>query len=150
MTQIQGFNIRVYGLIMNDDQQVLLSDEFRMGMKMTKFPGGGLKYGEGTIDCLKREAMEEFGQPVEVLEHFYTLDYFQPAMFYQEYQLISIYYTAKFVDPVQFKVSDTPFDFGTYEDGSIAFRWQSIDTIAPDDLTLPVDKLVAGMLSDSR
>lgn len=146
--EIRGFNIRVYGLIFNEDKEILLSDEYQMGMKMTKFPGGGLKFGEGTIECLKREAVEEFGQPIEILEHFYTLDYFQPALFYSEYQLISIYYFARLVEPVKFKVSDEPFDFSEMKNGNISFRWKNINELKEDDLTLPVDKKVAGMLQD--
>ena len=46
-------NIRVYGIIINDENQVLLSDELRFGNAFTKFPGGGLEWGEGTKDCLK-------------------------------------------------------------------------------------------------
>jgi len=44
---------------------------------MTKFPGGGLQFGEGTIDCIKREFREELGCEIGVLKHFYTTDYFQ-------------------------------------------------------------------------
>ena len=142
----KGFNIRVYGLIINSKNQVLLSDEFQLGMKMTKFPGGGLEFGEGTIDCLKREAREEFDQEIEVLEHFYTLDYFQPALFYSDYQLISIYYKARFKEPVSFGVSTIPFDFKEMKSGNMSFRWKSLDKITEDDLTLPVDKKVAEML----
>ena len=73
---INNFTIRVYAIIINNKNEILLSDEFQMGMKMTKFPGGGMEFGEGTIDCLKREAIEEFGQEIEVLDHFYTTDFF--------------------------------------------------------------------------
>ncbi len=142
----KGFNIRVYGLIINADNQVLLSDEFQLGMKMTKFPGGGLEFGEGTIDCLKREAREEFDQDIEVLEHFYTLDYFQPALFYSDYQLISIYYKARFKRPIYFKISTIPFDFEEMTNGNMSFRWKSLDSITEKDLTLPVDKKVVKML----
>jgi len=144
--KIKGFNIRVYGLIINQHKQILLSDEFQLGMKMTKFPGGGLKFGEGTIDCLKREALEEFGQPIEIIEHFYTLDYFQPALFYEEYQLISVYYTAKFPEPVRFEISTKPFDFERLENGKISFRWRNLMEISENEMTMPVDKKVLKML----
>ena len=143
---IKGFNIRVYGLFINAANQILLSDEFQLGMKMTKFPGGGLKFGEGTIDCLKREAIEEFNQDIEVQEHFYTLDYFQPALFYNEYQLFSIYYKARFKNNIQFKTSTTPFDFPELKNGNISFRWKNLSDIQVEDLTLPVDQKVIAML----
>ena len=56
---MQRFNIRVYGILINVQKQVLLSDEFIRGNYYTKFPGGGLEFGEGTRDCLKREFKEE-------------------------------------------------------------------------------------------
>ena len=53
------FNIRVYGILINDNKQVLVADEYIRGGMYTKFPGGGLEFGEGTRDCLKRELKEE-------------------------------------------------------------------------------------------
>ena len=50
-----SFNLRVYGILINEQNQLLVSDEYIRGMKITKFPGGGLEFGEGTRDCLKRE-----------------------------------------------------------------------------------------------
>ena len=57
--QENHFNIRVYGFLL-DDGRVLVTDEFRLGIYMTKFPGGGLHFGEGTVDCLKRELQRLF------------------------------------------------------------------------------------------
>lgn len=147
--EIKQFNVRVYGLILNERREVLLADEYQMDMKMTKFPGGGLQFGEGTIDCLKREALEEFGQDIAVLGHFYTLDYFQPSMFYSDYQLLSIYYRAKFPKPVQFRISEKPFDFSELKNGNISFRWRSVQNISAAEMTLPVDKVVADMLREN-
>lgn len=138
--------IRVYALIINDKNEVLISDEYVLNSLMVKFPGGGLEFGEGTIDCLKREAIEEFGQPIEIISHFYTTDYYQKALFYENAQLISIYYKAKFTSPIQFKISDVPFDFPEKINGSQSFRWHSVATLNPEDLTFPIDRKVAGML----
>ena len=43
------FNVRVYGLLINNQNEVLVSDEQEYGMRFTKFPGGGLEYGEGDM-----------------------------------------------------------------------------------------------------
>ena len=56
------FIIRVYGIYIDPDKGILVSDELVNGKYITKFPGGGLEFGEGTIDCLKREMVEETGQ----------------------------------------------------------------------------------------
>lgn len=140
------FIIRVYALILNQQNEILLSDEFQMGMRMTKFPGGGLQYGEGTLECLHREALEEFGQDIEIIDHFYTTDFFQEAFFYPQHQLISIYYLARFPEPPKFRVSSIPFDFGEGKQGNQSFRWVKITNLDPSMITLPVDKKVAELL----
>lgn len=147
-TKIRHFNLRVYAIIVNNDLQVLLSDEFRMGMKMVKFPGGGLKFGEGTLDCIMRESMEEFGQEIRVIRHFYTTDFFQKALFYEDHQLISIYYLAEFKEKPSFIISSSPFDFEKMAEGSQSFRWVSLTDIDPSMMSFPVDKKVAGMLKN--
>src|SRR5664279_6134631 len=88
-SEIKHFNIRVYALILDGRGKILLSDEFQQNTRMCKFPGGGLQFGEGTLQCLHREMMEEFGQDVEILRHYYTTDFYQKALFYEDQQLIS-------------------------------------------------------------
>ena len=140
------FVIRVYAVVINDRNQVLLSDEYNMNTYMTKFPGGGLEWGEGPVDCLKREALEEFGQSIEIIGHFYTSDFFQKAMFYEESQLLSIYYLAQFNEPIKFKISTKQFDFNEAVHGSQSFRWIGIQDLEPEELTFPVDRKVAQLL----
>ena len=140
------FTIRVYGLIINDQNEVLITDEFQLNMKMTKFPGGGLDFGEGTIDCLKREMKEECNQEIEVIRHFYTTDFYQKALFWDDHQLMSIYYLARLIGPIQFKVSAVSFDFPEMNNGNQSFRWLPADKINPDEFTFPIDKHVALLL----
>ncbi len=82
-------------LLINEQKQILVSDEFIRGKYYTKFPGGGMELGEGTRDCLKREFKEEMDLDVQVEEHIYTTDYFQMSAFNPEHQIISIYYFVK-------------------------------------------------------
>ena len=144
---IKHFNVRVYALIINEKSEVLLADEIFRDLRMTKFPGGGLKFGEGTLDCLHREAMEEFGQELKITGHFYTTDFFQKALFYDDYQLIGIYYLAEFTGQPGFRVSEKQFDFQGEGDQQ-SFRWHPVRTLSPEDLTFPIDKKVAVMLKD--
>jgi 8-oxo-dGTP diphosphatase len=140
------FTIRVYGILINDKAQVLITDEIFRGMQLTKFPGGGLEYGEGTVDCLKRECREEMGQEVEVTEHFYTTDFFQPSIFNKDYQVICIYYRMKLAVSGNLKTKEKKFDFPEIKDGIVVFRWVSIKDILAEDFTFDNDKKVAGML----
>ena len=95
------FNIRVYGIMINEQNQLLVADEYIRGGYYTKFPGGGLEFGEGTRDCLKREFKEEMDLEVEVGDHIYTTDYFQLSAFNPSHQIISIYYFAKALEAIK-------------------------------------------------
>ena len=137
------FIIRVYGIVINKNNEVLISDEFLLGMKMTKFPGGGLKFGEGLVDCLKREINEECNrQEIQNIRHFYTTDFYQKALFYENSQLISVYFLADLKVPLKVKISNKPFDFEIGGKQTQSFRWAGIQDIKEDDVTFPIDKIV--------
>jgi 8-oxo-dGTP diphosphatase len=146
LPEIKHFNIRVYGLIIKNKAQILLTDEYVLDREMTKFPGGGLHFGEGPEDCLKREALEEFGQGIEIIEHFYTTGFFQRALFFEDHQLISLYYRARFLEYPRFKISEKPFDFKAMVNGSQSFRWADIATLREEELSFPIDRHVLGLL----
>jgi ADP-ribose pyrophosphatase YjhB (NUDIX family) len=150
------FNIRVYGLLINEQQQVLVSDEYIRGAYITKFPGGGLEFGEGTRDCLAREFMEEMKLKVEVGNHLYTTDYFQMSAFNPEHQIISIYYYAKALEEINVPLRTTPFDFDeqqmkVYEEKkeTETFRFINWNDFSAEQLTLPIDKIVADLVKDT-
>lgn len=142
------FNVRVYGICFNERQELLVADELIKGRAITKLPGGGLEFGEGTIDCLKREFVEETGQEVEVLSHYYTTDFFVPSAFNPQSQVISIYYLVRLLGKPRFDVRDKPFDFpGTKEDVFV-FRWMPYSLVGEDQFTFAIDKKVAVMLRE--
>jgi 8-oxo-dGTP diphosphatase len=148
--QISRFNIRVYGLFIHDGS-ILVTDEYRMEHYMTKFPGGGMHIGEGTLECLQRECREELVQEIKIQRHFYTTDFFQPTFFLpQTEQLLSIYYLAELNDPELITVATKPFDFDELTEGAQRFRWIPLAQLSEDELTLPVDKVVAGLLMRNR
>ncbi|MCB2196802.1 MAG: NUDIX domain-containing protein [Bacteroidetes bacterium] len=147
-SKINRYIIRIYALIIDLNNDILISDEYQLNMRMTKFPGGGMHFGEGTVDCLKREAIEEFGQEIVVLDHFYTTDYFQPAQFYDNAQLISVYYLAQFIEPIRFKISNKPFNFKAEKNGAQSFRWVNLNDLTEKDMTFPVDKKVVNLLKE--
>ena len=105
------FNLRVYGILINENREVLVSDELIRGMKITKFCGGGLEFGEGTLDCLRREFVEEMNLKIEVEKHLYTTDFYQQSAFNPEHQIISIYYLVKPLEHIGVPLRSRPFDF---------------------------------------
>src|SRR5665213_1208546 len=139
------FNIRVYGILINEKKQILVSDEYIRGKYYTKFPGGGLESGEGTRDCLKREFKEEMDLDVEVGDHIYTTDYFQRSAFNADDQIISIYYFVKPLEPISFSLTNSKFDFTEnqlkiyHQKSEIeTFRFVDFKDFSEDEVTLPI------------
>ncbi len=143
-------SIRVYGILINEQKQVLVSDEFIRGNYYTKFPGGGLEVGEGTRDCLKREFLEEMNLNVEVGNHIYTTDIYQQSAFNNVHQILSIYYFAQAIEEIKVPLRNKPFDFDEaqlkiYEEKKQieTFRFINWDNFSADAVTLPLDKIAA-------
>ena len=151
------FNIRVYGILLAENRQVLVSDEFIRGNYYTKFPGGGLEFGEGTRDCLKREFKEEMDLEVKIGDHLYTTDFFQMSAFNPEHQIVSIYYFVEALEPIKAPLRDKPFDFDERElnlykktGETETFRFIDRALFSEESVTLPIDKVVAAILRKSH
>lgn len=147
------FNIRVYGILINENNQLLVADEYIRGGYYTKFPGGGLEFGEGTRECLKREFKEEMNLEVEIGDHIYTTDIFLLSAFNPAHQIISIYYFAKALEPITCPIRTATFDFDSNQLDTYnktgeteTFRFIDMDRLSADMVTLPLDKIVVEML----
>ncbi|SFQ16231.1 NUDIX hydrolase [Parafilimonas terrae] len=152
---ITKYTVRVYGILLDNDNRILVSDEFIRGDYFTKFPGGGLELGEGTRDCLKREFKEETGLDVMVGDHIYTTDYFQPSAFNPCDQIISIYYfvTAERLNELQVKTKVFDFELHQVADPqgqSEVLRWIEWDELTEDSVSLPIDKIVVRLLKTAH
>jgi len=132
----QPFNIRIYGLLIHKNKILIIREPFA-GTVIDKFPGGGLEYGEGTIECLKREFMEELNLEIDVESHFYTQDFFLQSRFDKKEQILMIYYKVKAGDIAQLEVIDTDIQ---------ELIWRDLNELSADDLTLPTDQLVVEIL----
>jgi 8-oxo-dGTP diphosphatase len=133
------FNVRVYGLLINDNKEILVLDETRNGFHFTKFPGGGLEWGEGIKDCLKREFKEELGVQVQVNELYYLTENFIQSAFNSDDQLISIYFFVSILENE---------NIGTLSENEVP-RWISLSNIHEDCFTFPIDKLVVEKIKSS-
>jgi 8-oxo-dGTP diphosphatase len=139
------FNVRVYGILINGGN-VLVTDERIAGKDMTKFPGGGLEFGEGTLEGLIREFKEELNITISVESHFYTTDFFVQSAFNQS-QVISIYYLVNTKDMLNIHFSDKVFDFEqNSRENQQVFRWISLSEISGKHFTFAADKRVGELL----
>lgn len=140
---ISKFNIRVYGVLINENQEVLIADEHRFKTAFTKFPGGGLEFGEGIADALKREFMEELQLEIEVGELYYVNDFLQTSRFDDSYQIISFYYLVNCKEIQSIPIRETSEPLRT--DGE-EFRWFPLSKMNEKLMTFPIDQVVAAKL----
>tara|TARA_B110000211_G_C14075935_1_gene552043 strand:- start:691 stop:1131 length:441 start_codon:yes stop_codon:yes gene_type:complete len=143
MSQPDNFNIRVYGVLESKDC-VLITDEIRGGNKMTKFPGGGLEFGEGLEFALIREFKEELDIEVKVEELIYINDFLQISSFKKNDQLLCVYYKVTQVCETIIQTVNFPFEKLNSDDQ--CFRWTKKNELNSSDFTYPIDKVIAEKL----
>ncbi len=92
---------------------------------------------------------------VKVTDHIYTTDFFQMSAFNPEHQIISIYYFAEALEPIKAPLRDVPFAFDEtqlkmYRDTgeTETFRFINWNDFSPEVVTLPIDKIVAGIIKE--
>lgn len=134
--------IRVYGICINASNEILMTHEAINGYHFNKFPGGGHEEGEGLIDTLRREFMEECGVSIDQIRHFYTTDFFQASHFNPDVQVISVYYqlSCDFEKIKAFHFKSTN-DFST-ENNTLELFWINIDKCSSELFTFPIDQHV--------
>jgi ADP-ribose pyrophosphatase YjhB (NUDIX family) len=138
------FTIRVYALVVNQEEEVLVMRETYRGIEFSKFPGGGLEWGEGILETIKRELNEELKLTDLEFTHFYTTDFFVESYFDTSTQVISVYY--KVARPiaknsVNIQVADTRL---------LSYRWIALDDLRDDAVTFPIDKHVVRLLQKGK
>jgi 8-oxo-dGTP pyrophosphatase MutT (NUDIX family) len=141
------FTIRVYGLLIHKGH-IMLSSEWIQSKVYTKFPGGGLEYGEGTLDCLRREFREETGLDIKIQAHFYTTESFVPSAFLKGQQVFSIYYQVSCPNLAKRfpKLNEAP---APSPENPQVLGWVDLKSISEGDVDLPIDKKVVQMLLET-
>ena len=130
----RGFNIRVYALCIVNNEILTLKEPFA-GNMVVKLPGGGLEFGEGTADCLKREFKEELNLEITVGDAFYIQKDFVPSLAKDGKQLLTLYFFVTIIDLNNLELLDKNIQ---------EVNW--IPLTANNPFTLPVDKIVFNKL----
>lgn len=132
---IDKINVRIYATVLKDRKVLALQEEYA-GDQLLKFPGGGLEFGEGAIECLEREFEEELNLKIKNVQHLYTQENFLVSRFRENEQLLTIYYLAAIVDETDLLIRDACIE---------KIEWISLDT-EENPFILPVDKVVFELL----
>lgn len=137
----------MYGILIQNDK-LLITDENRDGFEMTKFVGGGLEFGEGLKECIKREFLEEMNIEITVQELFYTNEFLQVSQFNKQDQLHSFYYFVKTNSSLG-KIVNEGRKEPVLKDKQ-NFRWINLREINTQDFTFPIDRKVVDLLKTKK
>lgn len=133
---IVGYNIRVYAICIKEQHLMVLKEPFA-GKMVNKLPGGGLEYGEGTVDCLIREFKEELSLEIQNITPFYIQEHFVPSLAKDNKQILMLYFLVDIKNLSSLKILDNNIK---------EVLWTPID--GENILTLPVDQIVFEKLKE--
>jgi ADP-ribose pyrophosphatase YjhB (NUDIX family) len=134
---ISKFNIRVYGIWLKENK-ILVSNEKIVDFAMLKLPGGGLEFGEGTIECLVREFKEELNVEVSVKNLVHTTDSFIQSVFRKDEQVLAIHYLVESNEDIVSYATTQPTSRGGFNTHN--FEWRILDENLVNEMTFEMDK----------
>ena len=134
------FNLRVYALIINEFDEILVSDECRFGKFFTKFPGGGVDDGEGILTALQRELDEELQLKEFPAPQFFYFNEFHQASAFDNSNLVAFYYRFS-IQKKEVLLSSEPYEIPFFEEQEKQ-RWVALSELETSDLTFPIDRIV--------
>jgi ADP-ribose pyrophosphatase YjhB (NUDIX family) len=123
--------VTVGALIYNRDGQVLMVRTHKWS-DLWGIPGGKIKWGEPSIDALRRELKEETDLDITGIEFVLVQDCISSPEFYREAHFVLLNYTCCSVSERQVKLNDEAREF----------RWLSIAEALELPLNQPTRKLI--------
>lgn len=146
MNKPDRFNVRVYGILVNQGKILISHEQFR-GEVFTKFPGGGLNLGEGIIDALIREFKEEMDVNIIPSYLFHVTESLQISSFYPEDQVIAVYYIVLCEDVESINTSKS---IDELEEKGEVFEWIELSEFDKQMLTFESDREATSKLLDKK
>lgn len=139
-----NYTIRAYAIVQSTENDILLMDETYRGITFTKFPGGGLEWGEGLAECLTRELAEELGLMHVAFTHFYTTDFFEQSYFDSNTQVLCVYYK------LNQKIEKKSIVVNTADKNLMGAKWVPLASLKQADVSFAIDKKVVELLTETR
>jgi mutator protein MutT len=134
----QEYTVRVYGILVNEQKEVLLSREKIGDFAFLKFPGGGLDAGEGIAEALVREFGEETGLTITGKELLYVSDFYAESKFLPGKAVIAVYYIVKIRRDAIGDFHPKEKDFS--REHSMELQWMKVNDVKPEDFTFESDR----------
>ena len=134
---------RVYGFLINNSRQVLVSAERFKGIPLIKFPGGGVEWGEGLQDALIREFKEELKISIRVNENIYFNDFPVESAIDKRYQVQAFFYHVEPLEPMRFS---TVLSLEPPEKNTENFIWVDLENLSEELFTFEIEKQAARTL----
>jgi 8-oxo-dGTP pyrophosphatase MutT (NUDIX family) len=130
------------GVVLIEDDRVALIERHRAGLDYYVFPGGGMNVGETPEQAAIREAMEELGVEVAIIQELAIIHFDQSTQ---------VYYLVKRVGG-EFGMGTgeefTDADPGDPQEGIYIPVWMPIDDLPQQTKVFPAD--LATLVSQSR
>lgn len=146
-----NFNVRAYGLLIHPNTGAwLIAHENMDGFAFTKFPGGGVQFGEGPEDAVIREFKEECEFEVKIKQHIYTTGFYQPSAFRPDDQIISIYYRMENVKNSWVLPPLRKVNLDASLNHWLVCEWVLPGNIKEDTFTFPIDRYVFRLLQNGQ
>ena len=133
MAAISHFSVRVYGLLIRDNS-LLVSDELIKGIHLVKIPGGGVEFGEGLHEALRREYQEELGIDIEIGAIVSVPEMCIVSAFSPTQQVVPIYYQISSQAPLPYPAQAEPLELT--ESQPFRYRWIPLEQLKPELMTL--------------
>lgn len=132
------FTVACYACIIRKEQILLVRQNKGYWKNLWTLPGGALQLGETLEDCARREAFEETGCQVEILQQTGAYVSFDPETSFEK-QVVLIGYLARYV-------SGNPRPGGDVEE----VRWVPFQEVNPLREVGKIPDIVARMIYDAR
>ena len=135
-TELNGLPVVTVGaLIFNAAGQALMIRTQKWS-RLWGIPGGKIKFGERSVEALRREINEETGLEIENIKFVFVQDCIHSKEFYRDAHFVLLNYTCRCVAGPRVQLNDEAQEF----------RWVSVDDALAMELNQPTRILIETVL----